>query len=399
MQAYVLPLRAEERAPRPHRHAHSEVPMEMVVFGLSVRSSWGNGHATLWRGLIHALAREGHRVVFYEWDAPYYAPHRDCFGLPNGELRLYSDFADVRHEAAERLRTADVAMVTSYCPHGLEATDLVLESRVSRKVFYDLDTPITLARLARGEHVAWLGPRGLSDFDLVLSYTGGRALTELARVLGARRVVPIYGSVDPELHAPTAPSARYRADLAYLGTYADERQAALNELLLLPAALCSERTFAIGGSQYPLDFPWRDNIYYHFHVPPAEHAAFYSSARLNLNVTRAPMAELGYCPSGRLFEAAACGAALISDAWEGLSEFYEPESELLVARDRHDVVAALSLGDAQLQAMARRARERTLTEHTTYRRARQLVEALALTPSQHAAPATRTDLISLQTGE
>ncbi|MDB4974277.1 MAG: hypothetical protein JWN48_2618 [Myxococcaceae bacterium] len=369
--------------------------MEIVVFGLSVSSSWGNGHATLWRGLIHALARRGHRVVFYEWDAPYYASHRDCFALPNGELRLYSDWSAVRAEAAARLRHADVGMVTSYCPHGRDATELVLSSRVPKRVFYDLDTPITLARLARGEHVEWLGPRGLADFDLVLSYTGGRALSELERVLGARRVAPLYGSVDPALHKRTEPSERYRADLSYLGTYAAERQRALDELFLQPAAHCPERKFALGGSQYPADFPWRPNVFYHSHVPPAEHAAFYCSARLNLNVTREPMAQMGYCPSGRLFEAAACGAALISDAWEGMSEFYEPGQEILLAGSQQQVVAALSRDDAELQRMARRARERTLDEHTTDRRARELTQALTL--------AARADVpgptISLQTGE
>jgi len=359
--------------------------MEIVVFGLSVSSSWGNGHATLWRGLIHALARMGHRVVFFEWDAPYYAAHRDCFGLPNGELHLYAQWKDVRSLAAERLRTADVGMVTSYCPHGLEATELVLESKVPAKVFYDLDAPITLARLAEGHDVPYLGPRGLRDFDLVLSYTGGTALTELSRVLGARWVEPLYGSVDTDLHAPRPAVDRYRADLSYLGTYAAERQPALEALMLAPARRCPERKFAIGGSQYPADFPWTPNIYFHSHVPPAEHGSFYCSARLNLNVTRAPMAAMGYCPSGRLFEAAACGAVLVSDEWEGLDLFYTPREEILVAKSSDDVVDMLSLSDAEIARIGRRARERTLSEHTMMHRARELVRVL----DQAQAPRTR----------
>jgi spore maturation protein CgeB len=360
------------------RQTHGlEVSMQIVIFGLSVSSSWGNGHATLWRGLIHALARQGHRVIFYEWNAPYYASHRDCFGLPNGELILYESWSAIEGEARRRLLGADVAIVTSYCPDGLAASQLVLDSRVPRKVFYDLDTPITLARLAAGEHVPWLGPRGLADFDLVLSYTGGRALDELQRVLGARVVAPLYGSVDPDLHKPVAPRARYRADLSYLGTYAAERQPALEALFLQPARCCPERTFALGGSQYPLDFPWRENVFYHFHVPPAEHAAFYSSARLNLNITRAPMAALGHCPSGRLFEAASCGAPLISDEWEGLSAFYQPGSELFVASTAAEVVATLQCSDHELAQVARRARERTLDQHTTECRARELVTLLS----------------------
>lgn len=363
--------------------------MEIVVFGLSVSSSWGNGHATLWRGLIHALARMGHRVVFFEWDAPYYAAHRDCFGLPNGELRLYSQWKDVRNAAAESLQTADVAIVTSYCPHGLEATQLVLDSKVQTKVFYDLDTPITLTRLANGEDVPYLGPRGLADFDLVLSYTGGPALSELTRVLGARRVEPLYGSVDPDLHAPRPPIERYRADLSYLGTYAEDRQPALEQLLLMAASRCPERKFAIAGSQYPASFPWRVNVYYHSHVPPAEHGSFYCSARLNLNVTRAPMAAMGWCPSGRLFEAAACGAALITDQWAGLDEFYAAPEEILVARDTDDAVAALAASDAELSRMGRRARERTLDEHTMVHRARELVRYLERAHAPRVDPAPR----------
>jgi spore maturation protein CgeB len=352
--------------------------MEIAVFGLSVSSSWGNGHATLWRGLIHALAQMGHRVVFYEWDAPYYAAHRDCFGLPNGELHLYAHWRDVRSHAAELLRSADVGMVTSYCPHAREATALLLESRVPAKVFYDLDSPITLDRIARGEDVPYVGASGLKDFDLVLSYAGGRTLTELKRVLGAQHVAPLYGSVDPALHAPKPSSERYRAELSYLGTYAEDRQRALDRLLLEPARRCPERRFAIGGSQYPADFPWRDNIFYHSHVPPAEHGAFYCSARLNLNVTRAPMAAMGYCPSGRLFEAAACGATVVSDSWEGLSSFYTPGEEIVVAETSDDVLAALELSDAELTRIGRRARERTLAEHTIVQRARELVLHLEL---------------------
>ncbi len=350
--------------------------MKLVVFGLSVSSSWGNGHATLWRGLIHGLSEHGHSVVFFERDVPYYAAHRDCHGLPNGKLALYTDWGSVQGTAREALRDADVALVTSYCPDAIAATAMILESNVAVKAFYDLDTPITLDRLERGEPVSYLGPSGLRDFDLVLSFTGGRALDALSRLLGARRVRPLYGSVDPKLHAPSLPVERYRADLSYLGTYAEERQQALTELFLRPAEALPDRTFAIGGSMYPVDFAWARNINYLWHVPAYEHASFFCSARLNLNVTRAPMAAMGHCPSGRLFEAAACGAAMISDAWPGLEQFYTPGAELLVAQTADDVVGALSLSDAELARMAKRARERTLAEHTVTRRADQLVEFL-----------------------
>jgi spore maturation protein CgeB len=245
--------------------------MKLVIFGLSVSSSWGNGHATLWRGLIRALARLGHRVIFYERDVPYYAEHRDLPFLPHGELRLYTAWEDVAARAASDLADADVGIVTSYCTDGVAAAELVLGSTAVR-IFYDLDTPITLEHLKRGNPIDYLGPSGLVGFDLVLSYTGGAALVELEQYLGARRVLPLYGSVDPEVHYPVSSVDRYRADLSYLGTYAQDRQAALLGLLIEPARHLPSRRFLIGGAQYPTAFPWSDNIYFVRHLPPVEPA-------------------------------------------------------------------------------------------------------------------------------
>ncbi|HEY9014350.1 MAG TPA: hypothetical protein VIM84_04750, partial [Gemmatimonadales bacterium] len=209
--------------------------MKLVVFGLSVSSSWGNGHATLWRGLVQALASLGHRVVFYERDVPYYADHRDLLCWTDGELKLYRSWGEILPSARADVLDADVAMVTSYCPDGAGAAELVLQEAPGLRVYYDLDTPVTLERLSRGESVFYLPADGLSGFDLVLSYTGGAALTGLSERLGARRVVPLYGSVDPRIHYPVAPVDHYRADLSYLGTYADDRQDALVRLLVEPA--------------------------------------------------------------------------------------------------------------------------------------------------------------------
>jgi spore maturation protein CgeB len=351
--------------------------MKLMVFGLCVSSAWGNGHATFWRGLIHALAAHGHSVSFYEQNKPYYAAHRDCRALPNGELIVYEDFDHVRAQAALAVRSADAAIVTSHCPDALAATELVMNSAVPIRAYYDLDTPITLDKLARGDTVPYIHPRGLGDFDVVMSCAGGRAPNELQRVLGARRVAPLYACVDPHLHAPVPPIERYHADLSYLGTYAQARQPALEELLLAPAHARPGLGFAIGGSLYPHDFAWAPNVKYMWHVPPFEHAAFYCSARLNLNVTSAPVAAMGYCPSIRLFEASACGAALISDAWPGLDEFYEPGDEILVARNRDDVLAALDRSSQELWSMAQRARARTLAQHTAAHRAEQLLEILS----------------------
>jgi spore maturation protein CgeB len=350
--------------------------MKLVVFGLSVSSSWGNGHATLWRGLIRALARHGHRVVFFEHDVPYYAMTRDLTAIPRGRLVLYACWDEVRDEAAREIADADCAIVTSFCPHGIEATALITDAARPIRVFYDLDTPVTLSLIESGEGSTAIGPDGLRPFDLVLSYTGGRALDMLREQLGARRVAPLYGHVDPQVHRPAEPVGRFAADLSYLGTYAADRQAGLERLFLEPARQRPEQRFLIGGAQYPQDFPWSPNIFFVHHLPPAEHASFYSSSRLTLNVTREAMARAGWCPSGRLFEAAACGAAILSDRWEGLEAFFTAGEDLIVADDPEDVVRALAMPAHELHRIGRQARDRVLESHTSDRRAGELIRLL-----------------------
>lgn len=349
--------------------------IKFVVFGLSVSSSWGNGHATIWRGLCRALGKRGHEVVFFERDVPYYAAHRDLTELPSGRLFLYPDWQHVLPAARRELAKADVGMVTSYCPDGVAATDLVLSTKVL-SAFYDLDTPVTLERVKSGEPVFYIGPDKLTNFQLVLSYTGGLALEELQTVLGARRTVPLYGSVDPEVHRPVPQLPDYQADLSYLGTYAADRQPALQTLFIEPARRLPDRKFLIGGSLYPQDFPWTRNSYYRHHVPPSDHPAFYCSSVMTLNVTRRAMAQMGYCPSGRLFEAASCGVPIISDTWEGLENFLAPGTEIIAASSTNDVVEALTLPHSDLGRIACRARERTLSCHTADARARDLESAI-----------------------
>jgi spore maturation protein CgeB len=361
--------------------------MRLVVFGLTVSSSWGNGHATLWRGLWRALAQQGHQLSFFERDVPYYAGHRDCLGLPGGELVLYPDWASVRERARAVVRDADAVLATSYCPDAVAAMDLMADCARGVTGFYDMDTPVTLAALAGGQAVDYLGPRGLRDLDLVLSYTGGPALQALRERLGARRVRTLYGHVDPQAHHPVPPRADWRCDLSYLGTYAADRQSALDALFLAPARQRPRRGFVIGGAQYPDGFPWTPNIRFVQHLPPAEHPAFFASSRLTLNVTRAAMAANGWCPSGRLFEAAACGCPLLSDDWPGLAEFFTPGDEILLAGDTAQALAALEADDAQLARIAAAARERVLAQHTAAHRARELVallEQAATAPEDHA---------------
>ncbi len=363
--------------------------MKIVIFGLTISSSWGNGHATLWRGLCKHLVRLGHDIVFYERDVAYYAGARDLFELPGGRLELYGSWEGIRLKARLDAMDADAAIITSYCPDAVDAGALVLECSDALRVFYDLDTPVTLTRLKSGEAVPYIGPAGLGDFDLVLSFTGGEAVfREFRRLLGARRIEALHGHVDPDIHRPAPRQPQYRADLSYLGTYSQDRQPVLESLFVASARARQDLRFLIAGAQYPPDFPWSPNIYFVRHLPPSEHAAFFASSRLTLNVTRKAMAEMGWCPSGRMFEAAACGAPLLSDTWAGIGDFFEPGAEILLADRKEDVLAALEMDDAELRRIADRARERTLEQHSSAKRARELVELLERAAARGSAQST-----------
>jgi spore maturation protein CgeB len=365
-----------------------ETFVKIVVFGLAVSSSWGNGHATLWRGLGRALGERGHELVFFEKNVPYYANHRDDVQFPGITLQLYSDLAELHLRSRRELRSADVAIVTSFCPEGAAVCGFVLESAAAVRVFYDLDTPVTFARLDAGEVVPYLPTGGLGDFDLVLSYTGGRALEALRRRLGARRTAPLYGSVDPLVHRPEPPRAAFGGDLSFLGTYSVDRHASLDALLFEPARRAPERVFRIAGSLYPDDLAFPENTAYHAHLPASDHPAFFASSPFTLNITRKPMAAMGYCPSGRLFEATACGAAVVTDSWDGLDAFFEPDEEIIVARRSDDVLAAFEWTRGEIAALARRARQRTLDCHTATHRAIELETLLAQAAAPAAEPAT-----------
>lgn len=360
--------------------------MRFVVFGLSVSSAWGNGHATLWRGLLRALGSQGHEIAFFERDAPYYAAHRD---MPRGEgydLVIYPTWEEVAPVAKDAVARADVAVVTSYQADAQRAIELVLGACRGARLFYDLDTPVTLERLGRGDDVPWIPSAGLGGFDLVLSYTGGASLTALTERLGAKRAEALYGSVDAAAHHPAAPRREWASALSYLGTYAADRQRGVEDLLLAVAERAPGERFLLGGPMYPASMRRPPNLTQLPHVAPGDHPAFYASARATLNVTRAAMKQAGYCPSARLFEAAACGAPIVSDAWDGLGLFFEPGREIVIAETTDDVVRALRDPRA-LEEVARRARERTLAEHTADHRAARLVELVRSVPPRAGASA------------
>lgn len=358
--------------------------MKIVFFGLSISSAWGNGHATLLRGLFRALHKQGHEIHFFEKDVPYYAQHRDAASVPYAHLHIYSRWNEALSEGQRQLSTADAGIVTSYCPDGAAACDLVLTSKLPRTAFYDMDTPVTLSRLERGESVPYIPPAGLGLFDLVLSYTGGRALDLLRERLSARCASTLYGWVDPEIYHRVESSADFESDLSYLGTYSADRQAALEELLIHSASQLPDRKFLIAGAMYPSRQLWPPNVRYFEHIAPPQHCSFYSSSPLTLNVTRGSMAAMGYCPSGRFFEAGACGTAILSDWWTGLDSFFEPGAEILIANSSSEALAAIVKDRAQLEQIGARAKQRTLDCHTADQRARRLIELLETPRDEHS---------------
>jgi spore maturation protein CgeB len=348
--------------------------LKITIFGLTLSSSWGNGHATPYRAILRALHRLGHRVTFYERDVPYYAKHRDFFQQEYCDLKFYSSWDAIRHQAVPEAAESDVVLTASYVPEGARIADALLALDSPLRVFYDLDTPITLQSLAEGD-LDYIHSRQLAAFDLVLSWTGGDALLRLERDFGARHVRPLFGCVDPDVYRPTPPRPGQRCELSYMGTYAPDRQAKLDSMFLEPARLRPASRFLLAGPLYPPEWQWPANVQRFEHVRPADHPALYCSSRLTLNLTRETMAASGYCPSGRFFEAAACGTPIVSDWFRGLDSFFEPGKELLVASGASEVLSALDLPDAELLHIADRARERTLDEHTGYQRALTMLAA------------------------
>jgi spore maturation protein CgeB len=347
--------------------------VKIIVFGLTLSSSWGNGHATPYRAIIRALDRMGHQVHFFEKDVPYYSSRRDFDSCDYCELTLYSDWEGVRDRALSAAADSDVVITASFLPEGRRINDEILDLGRPLHVFYDLDTPVTLNNLRHGE-VEYVDAAQIPEFDLVLSFTGGKVLSTLKDEYHARMVRPLYGCVDPDDYYRVAKTSKFQCDLSYMGTYSADRQAKVDALLLEPSRRHPAKQFLLAGSLYPWNWQWPENVRRMDHVAPAEHSSFYSSSRLTLNITRGEMAANGWCPSGRFFEAAACGTPLITDAWDGLDSFFDLERELRVVATAEDVEAALSSSDDELRSMAERARQRTLDAHTGNVRAHQLLQ-------------------------
>ena len=358
--------------------------MKITFFGLTLSSSWGNGHATPYRALLRALARHGHELTFFEKDVPYYACHRDFLHCDFCDLVLYPSWDSSRTHALETAAESDVVVVASYCPAGARIADEILNLGSPFVVYYDLDTPVTLAKLRCGEPVDYVRGEQLPEFDLVLSWTGGRALKELQDVWRVQAARPMYGCVDPDVYRRQPASEDFSCALSYMGTYAPDRQEKLNALFLEPSRRRTDLRFLLAGSMYPWGWQWGPNVTKMEHVPPGDHPVLYSSSRCTLNITRADMASSGYCPSGSFFEAAACATPIISDWFDGLDHFFTPGEEIFIAHSPEDTLSALSAGEGDLRRMAARARQRTLDEHTGEHRARDFVRFCEQAHSQRA---------------
>lgn len=356
--------------------------MKIVVFGLSVTSSWGNGHATTFRALLAALHRRKHRIVFFEKDEEWYASNRDLPSPDFCDVRLFKDWGSVLSSVRRELSDCDVAVLGSFFPEGIRAAQELTNASSPVKAFYDIDTPITLNKLREGG-AEYLKPQQIPGFDLYLSFTAGPILEQLQREFGARRALPLYCSFEPENYFPRRIFRRYECDLSYMGTYAADRQEKLDELLTRPAEQLPDSRFILAGPQYPSKLRWPKNVRRIRHLSPRWHPHFYSSSRLTLNLTRKGMVEWGYSPSVRLFEAAGCGCPIISDSWPGLETIFKIGEEVLVAERARDVTQVLQDGDdSQLRNIGARARERVLEEHTSARRAEQFESYVASVASR-----------------
>jgi spore maturation protein CgeB len=354
---------------------------ELVFIGLSLSSSWGNGHATTYRALLRGLAAIGQKVLFLERDVPWYAANRDLPDPDFCELGFYASIEELTRRFGPRIAGARAVIVGSYVPDGIAVLDLVLEQARGLTAFYDIDTPVTLAALEKGAE-DYIAIRQFPRLDLYYSFTGGPTLDRLARDFGARRPRTLYCAVDETRWRPMAADPRW--DLGYLGTYSPDRQPALDRLLLQPARRLPRMRFVVAGPQYPAWIDWPDNVERLEHVAPADHAAFYVAQRFTLNITRAAMIAAGWSPSVRLFEAASCGTPIISDRWPGLADLLPEREAILIADETDDVVSALiSIADTDRRAIADRARGIVLAGHTGTARARQLLHDITEGSPEH----------------
>ena len=348
--------------------------MRLVVLGLSITSSWGNGHATTYRALLREFTRRGHDVLFLEHDKPWYGgEHRDLPDPPMCDLRLYDSIEELQGAYADEVAAADAVIVGSYVPRGVEVGDWAIRTASGPVAFYDIDTPVTLAKLRRGDF-EYLTPELIGRYDAYLSFSAGPTRDRLEREYGSPMARALHCSVDPEHYYPTGDDPD--TDLGYLGTYSDDRQPTLSRLLIEPARRWDAGRFVVAGPQYPGDIDWPGNVRRIEHCPPADHRDFYNRCRWTLNVTRADMIAAGWSPSVRLFEAAACGTAILSDDWPGLGDYF-PLGEAICVADSAGEALNIMQDNTARRSVAAEARRIVLEKHTAVTRAAELETFLA----------------------
>ena len=348
--------------------------MELVVLGLSITSSWGNGHATTYRALLREWHSLGHEAIFLERNTPWYEQHRDSHAFPFCKVELYENREDLRRRFEGVVRSADAVIVGSYLPDGIAVGEWVISTAEGLTAFYDIDTPTTLTAIDRG-NCEYLTAALIAKYQIYFSFTGGPTLNRLEKDYFSPAARALYCSVDTQFYYSEECQKKWL--MGYLGTYSADRQTSLNELLILPALLLPGERFVLAGPQYPAGVRFPPNLEKIDHVPPGAHRVFYNEQRFTLNVTRADMRRFGYSPSVRLFEAAACGIPIISDQWEGIETFFKPGEEILLARDTREVMTLLrELPEKERDSVGARARKRVLRDHTARRRAEDLAACL-----------------------
>ncbi|HXH13014.1 MAG TPA: glycosyltransferase [Alphaproteobacteria bacterium] len=352
--------------------------LTIAFFGSSLVSSYWNGAATYYRGIIRALHDDGHRITFYEPDAYERQAHRD---LPDPAWARVVVYSGVHEEgvyrALEEARHADLLIKAS----GVGVFDDLLERTIVEVrppgvpvVFWDVDAPATLDRVLQNPDDPFRPL--IPQYDMILTYGGGEPVVEAYKALGARVCIPIYNALDPSTHYPVAPDPRFAGDIGFLGNRMPDREARVEEFFFRAAAAAPERRFLLGGNGWDSK-PMPANVTYLGHVYTGDHNAFNCTPRAILNINRASMARYGFSPPTRIFEAAGAGACLITDAWEGIELFLEPGREILVVRDGHELAAQLqTLTSERAHAIGRAARQRTLAAHTYRHRAEQLAVLL-----------------------
>jgi spore maturation protein CgeB len=351
--------------------------MRLAFFGSSVVSAYWNGAVTYYRGLLKALAARGHRCTFFEPDAFDRQGHRDIDDPEWCEVFVFPPTLDGLHHALETARAADVIVKFSgvgVLDEELEAGVLALKRPGQSVIYWDVDAPATLDRLTANpsDPLRALVPR----YDAVFTYGGGSAVVKAYCGFGAASCVPIYNALDPSTHHPVPPEARFSANLSFIGNRLPDREARVEEFFLKPAAALPDRHFRIGGNGWA-DKPMPANVSKLGHVFTRDHNAINCSATAVLNINRDSMARYGASPPTRIFEAAGAGACIITDAWDGIEDFLEPNDEILVAESGDDVAAILRrLDEGRARTIGAAARARILAEHTYARRAEQFDTAL-----------------------